>query len=100
MRQASARLGCSFAAHHHDKILAAGWQAAEETGSKGATTKASVHVGVLVLVICACVCVGFDLRISVRERINAWVTDPHVQPFYSDSIQSRDIRIAILRRQW
>ena len=51
-----------------------------------------------VLVVCVCVCLCNYLRSSVRERINVWVTDPLVQLLDSDRIQSRDLRITILRR--
>ena len=39
-------------------------------------------------VICVCVRARVYLRISVRERINAWVTDPRAQPLNGDLIQS------------
>ena len=58
----------------------------------------SVNVRVLLyLVVCICVVYAY-LRICAREVLNAWVTDPRVQPLKSDFIQSRDLRIAILRR--
>ena len=52
-----------------------------------------------VCVVCVCVCLCVYLCISVREGINAWVTDPRVQLLDSDRIQSRDTRIAVLRRR-
>ena len=50
------------------------------------------------LVVCVSVCVCAYLRISLRERINAWVTDPRAQPLNSDLMQSRDLGVAILRQ--
>ena len=37
---------------------------------------------------CLCGCLYIDLRVSMRERINAWVTDPRAQPLNSDLVQS------------
>ena len=42
----------------------------------------------IVLVVCVCVRACVYLRISMREGINAWVTDPRAQPLNSNIIQS------------
>ena len=40
------------------------------------------------LVGCVCARVRVYLRISMREGVNEWVTDPRVQPFNGDLMQS------------
>ena len=63
---------------------------------------ACVRVCVCVCVcVCVrvCVCVLAYLRIFVRELMDAWFTDPRVQPLNSALIQPRDFGIASLRRR-
>ena len=73
--------------HHHYKNSATCQQGAEATGSKATTANESVDVGVLFSLPVPVRAFAY-LRISVRERIDEWVTDPRAQPLNTDIIQS------------